>query len=102
MSVRIGSFKSDLILPRMRKAFREARSAKSFHGGAVGFVVGGFEDVGDAAVGGNFGDFFRHFSGVRFVFDDARSGYQKERVAKSEAQRAESNVVSGDHRSYRR
>lgn len=48
------------------KAFGEAGAAKGFDGGAIRFVVGGFEDVGDAGVGSDFGDAFGHFAGVRF------------------------------------
>ena len=102
MSVRIGRLQIGFDFAENAQAFCKARAAKGFHGGAVSFVVGGFENVRDAAIGGNLGDFFRHFSGVGFVFNDARSGYQKERVAESEAQRAESDVVSGIHGSYRR
>jgi hypothetical protein len=84
------------------QAFLEAGTAKGFYRGAVGFVIGGFEDVGNAGVGGNFGYSFRHFARMRFAFDDAGAGDEKERVADAEAQRAERNVVSGDHRRYRR
>jgi hypothetical protein len=84
------------------QAFGKAGAAEGLHGGSVGLVVGSLENVGHAAVGGNFGNFFSHFAGVGFVFNDAGSGYQEKRVADSEAQRAESNVVCGDHRSYRR
>ena len=37
------------------QAFCQSRAAKGFYRGTVGFVVGGFEDVRHAAVGGNLG-----------------------------------------------
>jgi hypothetical protein len=40
--------------------------------------------------------------GATFAFDDARPGYQKQRVADSEAQRTKCYVVRREHRSYRR
>ena len=46
MSVRIGELQIGFDFTENAQAFCEARPAKGFHGGAVGFVVRGFEDVG--------------------------------------------------------
>lgn len=84
------------------QAFFEARAAEGFDRGAIGFVVGGFEDIGDAAISRDFGDIFRHVSSMGFTFDDARASDEKKRIAASQAQGTERNVVRGDHRRYRR
>src|SRR5579859_96898 len=82
------------------QAFFETRSAEGFHGGAVGFVVGGFEDVGQGSVGCNFGYFFSHSSSVRFAFDDAGAGDEKEGIAAAKAERAEDNFTCNRHCEY--
>ena len=88
----MGRFRSDLILARMRRPSLSAGAAEGFCGGAVGFVVGGFEDVGDAGVGGDFRDAFGHFAGVGFGFDDAGAGDEKERVPDSPRRREPSGM----------
>ncbi len=50
------------------EAFFQARAAEGFYRGAIGFIVGGFEDVGYAGIGGDPGDAFSHFAGVGFAF----------------------------------
>ena len=79
------------------QAFGKSWTAKGFDGRTIGFVVGGFEDVRHAGIGGNFGDTFSHGTRVRFGFNDARAGNEKERIASAEAQRAERNFASGGH-----
>ena len=83
------------------EAFVEAGAAKGFDGGAVGFVVGGFEDVGDAGVGGDFRDALGHFAGVGFGFDDAGAGDEEEGIVAAEAERVERDFVGCLCRSYR-
>ena len=48
-------------------AFDEAGAAETFDAGAVGLVVAGFEDVGDAEVGGDALDGVGHGAGVGFA-----------------------------------
>jgi hypothetical protein len=79
------------------QAFGEARAAKGFDGGAIGFVVGGFENVGDIGVGGDFCDTLGHGAGVGFRFDDAGTGNEKERMVTAEAERGELNFSSARH-----
>jgi len=79
------------------EALGEARAAKGFDGGAIGFVVGGFEDVGDAGVGGDFRDALGHGAGVGFGFDDAGAGDEEEGIVAAEAERAERDFVVGGH-----
>ena len=59
-------------------AFREAGAAEAADGGAVGFVVAGFEDVGDAEVGGDALDGISHGAGVGLGLDDAGAGDEEE------------------------
>ena len=59
------------------QSFGQSRAAKGFYRGTIGLVVRGFEDVGDAAIGGNLGDTFSHGPRMRFGFDDARTGNEK-------------------------
>src|SRR5262249_20319088 len=73
----------------------EAGAAEAFDGGAIGFVVGGFKDVGDAGVGGNLGDTLCHRVRVGFRFDDTRAGDEKKRIGTAEAQGAESDFAGG-------
>jgi hypothetical protein len=62
-------------------AFSEAGAAEAVDGGAVGLVVAGFEDVGDAEVGGDALDGVGHAAGVRLGLDDAGAGDEKQRAA---------------------
>ena len=71
------------------KAFGEAGTAESFYGGAIGFVVGGFEDVGYAGVGGDFGEALGHIAGVGFGFDYAGAGDEEEGMVAAEAESRE-------------
>src|SRR5258708_7206969 len=73
---------------RSGEVFGEAGAAKGFDGRAVGFVVGGFENVGDTGVAGDFCDAFGHGAGVGFGFDDAWAGDEEERIVAAEAERA--------------
>ena len=74
-----------------------ARAAKGFSRGAIGFVVGGFKDVGDAGVSSDFCDAFGHFARVRFRFDDTGAGDEEERIFGAEAQGVQRDFVSGRH-----
>jgi len=69
-----GQFQLGFDLREDAKAFGEARPAEGIYGGAVGFVVGGFEDEGDAGVGGDFRDALREHTRVGFGLDDAGTG----------------------------
>ena len=60
------------------EAFLETRAAKALKRGAIGFVVGGFEDVGDADAFRDRSDRLGHFEGVGFALDDAGAGDEKE------------------------
>ena len=71
------------------ETFFGAGAAEGFGGGAICFVVGGFEDVGDAGVGGDFRDGLGHFARVGFGFDDAGAGDEEKRILAAEAQRVE-------------
>ena len=62
-------------------AFGEAGAAEAADGGAVGFVVAGFEDVGDAEVGGDALDGVGHGAGVLLGLDDAGTGDEEEFAA---------------------
>ncbi len=59
-------------------AFGEARTAEAMDGGAVGFVVAGFEDIGNAEVGRDALDRIGHHAGMLFGFDDAGAGDEEE------------------------
>ena len=50
-------------------------------GGAIGFVVRRFKNVRNAEIGGDRAELFGHAGGVRFGFDHARAGDQKQRRA---------------------
>lgn len=62
-------------------AFGEAGAAEAADGGAIGFVVAGFEDVGDAEVGGDALDGVGHGAGVLLGLDDTRAGDEEELAA---------------------
>jgi len=79
------------------KAFDQARAAEGFYRRSIGLVVGGFEDVGNLRVGGDFGDALGHGARVRFGFDDAGSGNEEERIAAAETERVELDFVSCGH-----
>ena len=79
------------------QAFGQSRAAKGLYGGTIGFVVRGFEDVGNDGVGSNSGDAFSHGTRVRFGFDDTGAGNEKERIASAEAQRAERDFADDGH-----
>ena len=79
------------------QAFGQSRAAKGFYRGTIGFVVRGFEDVRDAAIGGNLGDTFSHGPRMRFGFDDARAGNEKKRIASAEAEGAERDFAGRSH-----
>ena len=64
--------------PQNGGAFFQARSAKAGHRGAVGLVIRGLEDIGDAEIGGNALDGVRHFAHMRFAFDHTRTGNKKQ------------------------
>ncbi|MCU1319755.1 MAG: hypothetical protein JWP98_1273 [Edaphobacter sp.] len=62
-------------------AFDEAGAAEALDGGAVGLVVAGLEDVGDAEVGGDALDGVGHGAGVLLGFDDTGPGDEEELAA---------------------
>jgi len=57
-------------------AFVQADAAEGVDGGAVGFVEGGFEDVGDAEFVGHFNVLFAGFEGGIEVFQDVDAAEQ--------------------------
>jgi hypothetical protein len=59
-------------------AFSEAGAAEAVDGGAVGLVVAGLEDVGDAEVGGDTLDGVGELASVWFGLEDARAGDEEE------------------------
>ncbi len=61
--------------------FGEAGAAEAADGGAVGLVVAGFEDVGDAEVGGDALDGVGHGAGMLLGLDDAGAGDEEELAA---------------------
>ena len=61
-----------------RGAFDEAGSAEAGDGGAVGLVVGGFEDERNAEVGSDALDGFGHGADVLLALDDAGAGDEEE------------------------
>ena len=97
--MRIGSFRSFLILARIRKSFFESRSAKGFDRRAIGLVVGSLEDVGHARVGGDARHVLSHGARVGFAFDHAGAGDQEKRIAAAEAERVQTR--SRELRSFR-
>ena len=64
---------------RMRVPSARPGPRKLVTGGAVGLVVAGFEDVGDAEVGGDALDGVGHGAGVLLALDDAGAGDEEER-----------------------
>ena len=62
-------------------AFDEAGAPEAANGGAIGFVVTGFEDVGDAEVGGDALDGVGHGAGVLLGLDDAGASDEEELAA---------------------
>jgi len=79
------------------QSFIQSRAAKGSYRGTIGFVVRGFEDVRDAAIGGNLRDTFSHGPRMRFGFDDARTGNEKKRIASAEAEGAERDFAGRSH-----
>ena len=63
------------------RAFDQAGAAEAVDGGAVGLVVAGLEDVGDAEVGGDALDGVGHHAGVGLGLDDAGAGDEEELAA---------------------
>ena len=59
-------------------AFGESRTTEALHAGAVGFVIAGLEDVGNAHIRGYALDGVCHEARVLFAFDDAGAGDEKE------------------------
>ena len=60
------------------RAFGEAGAAEAVDGGSVGFVVAGFEDVGDGEVGGDALDGVDEGAGVGLGLEDAGAGDEEE------------------------
>ena len=60
------------------RALDEARPAIALHAGAVGLVVAGLEDVGNAEVAGDALNGLGHRARVGLGLDDARAGDQEE------------------------
>jgi len=60
------------------RAFNEAGTAKAFRAGAVGFVVAGFEDEGNAEIGDDALNGLGHFEGVGLRLDDAGTSDEEE------------------------
>src|SRR6266436_10012793 len=92
-----GQFQFRLDFAENAQTFLQTRAAESFYRGAIGFVVGGFEDVGNSGIGGDLGNFFRHDPRVYFAFNHARARDQKKRIAAAEAQRTERDFFAGSH-----
>ena len=59
-------------------AFDQAGAAEAADAGAVGFVVAGFEDVGDVEVRGDALDCLGEGAGVAFAFEDAGSADEED------------------------
>jgi hypothetical protein len=62
-------------------ALGEAGAAKAVHAGAVCLVVAGFEDEGNAEIGGDALDGIGHGAHMGFAFDDAWAGDEKKTAA---------------------
>ena len=77
-------------------AFDEAGAAKARDRGAVGLVVGGLEDVGDAEIAGDALDGIGHHARVLLTLDDAGAGDEEE-LAAADRDIADFEVV-GAHR----
>src|ERR1700683_963854 len=78
-----------------RCALNQAGAAEAGDGSAIGLIVRGFENVRDAEVGGDALDGLGHGADVRFAFDDAGSGNEKE-LSGADADRA--NFVFAAHK----
>ena len=62
-------------------AFDQAGAAEAADAGAVGFIVAGFEDVGQVEVGGDALDGVSEGAGVGFTLKDAGAGDEEEAAA---------------------
>ncbi len=82
---------------RDAEAFGDAGAAVGGERGAIGFVVRGFENVGDAEVGGDGGEFAGHVGGVLLAFDDAGAGDEEEGSAGAEVNFAEREILGCVH-----
>ena len=76
-----------------RDAFDESGAAEAGERGAVGLVVGGLEDVGDAKVGGDALDGVGHGADVRLALYDAGSG-DEEKAAGADVDGADFEFVA--------
>ena len=104
-SVRIGNLYLVLYFFENAQAFFEPGSAEAFQRGAVGFVVGGFEDEREVQRAGDALDDLRHADGMLFALDDARAGDQEE-MSRADADVIElegdcHQVKSLNHRGHR-
>ena len=77
----------------MRVPSVEAGAAEAFDAGAVGLVVAGFEDEGNAEVGGDALDGVGHGADVGFGLDDAGAGDEEE-PARADLHRADFKRVA--------
>ena len=59
-------------------SFHEAGTTETLYAGAIGLVVAGLEDVGNAEIGRDALDGFGHFACVGFGLDNAGTGDQEE------------------------
>ena len=76
-------------------AFVQADAAKRMNGGAVGFVEGGFEDVGDAEFVGHFNVLFAGFEGEIEVFQDVDAAEQGKGEVVADGEVVDADVHDG-------
>jgi hypothetical protein len=80
--------------PQNTCAFDEAGTAEARDGGAIGFVVGGLEDIVHAEIAGDALDGIGHHAGVLLAFDDAGAGDEEE-LSAADGDAADFEVVLG-------
>ncbi len=82
------------------RAFDEAGATEAADAGAVGFVVAGFEDVGDVEIGGDALDGLSEGAGVGFAFEDAGAGDEEEAAFADLDVRDLKGIGGGSHTEY--
>src|SRR5712692_388264 len=90
-------FQFRLNLAENAQAFLQTRTAESLYRGAVGLVVGCFEDVRNSGVSGDLGNLFRHNASVYFAFKYTRAGNQEQGIAATEAQGSQTYFFACRH-----
>src|SRR5580698_3006939 len=68
-------------LPQNAQTLFNSRAAEAANRGAIGFVVGGLEDVRQLLLARDSRDGLGHLEGVRFTFDDTGAGDEKKTSA---------------------